>query len=306
VYAAPGGSPLSHQPSYDEAMTDGPSEHPGFAIRDVRVPSLLYGTAWKEEATESLVFGALTAGFRGIDTANQRKHYDEVGVGRGISRALEAGIRRDALFIQTKFTHRDGQDHRLPYDPAAPVAEQVAQSFASSLDHLGVGYLDSLVLHGPSQRDGLAPADREAWRAIEAIAGDGGARLIGVSNVTDRQLIELVELARVPPAFVQNRCYASRGWDRAVRRLCTERGIVYQGFSLLTANRDVVAHHAVRRIAARHGRSPAQVILRFARQVGMLPLTGTTSPRHMRDDLAVDEFALAATEVSAIEAAGGG
>jgi diketogulonate reductase-like aldo/keto reductase len=287
-------------------MTDAPSEHPGFTIRDVRVPSLLYGTAWKEEATESLVFGALTAGFRGIDTANQRKHYDEVGVGRGIARALEAGIRRDALFIQTKFTHRSGQGHRLPYDPAAPVAEQVAQSFASSLDHLDVAYLDSLVLHGPSLRDGLAPADREAWRAMEAIAGAGGTRLIGVSNVTDRQLIELVELARVPPAFVQNRCYASRGWDRAVRQLCAERGMVYQGFSLLTANRDIVAHHRIRAIAARHGRTPAQVIFRFARQLGMLALTGTTSPRHMRDDLAVDEFALTAAELAAIETAGEG
>ena len=288
-------------------MTDGTSEHPGFAIRDVRVPSLLYGTAWKEEATESLVFGALTAGFRGIDTANQRKHYFEEGVGRALAGAFADGaVRREELFLQTKFTHRDGQDHRLPYDPAAPVAEQVAQSFASSLDHLDVGYLDSLVLHGPSQRDGLAPADREAWRALEAIAGDGGARLIGISNVTDRQLIELVELARVPPAFVQNRCYANRGWDRAVRRLCAERGIVYQGFSLLTANRDVVAHRVVREIAARHGRSPAQVLLRFACQLGMLPLTGTTSPRHMRDDLAIDEFALTAAELAAIETAGEG
>jgi diketogulonate reductase-like aldo/keto reductase len=286
-------------------MTNGSSEHTGDRlIRGVRVPGLLYGTAWKEEATESLVFGALTTGFRGLDTANQRKHYHEAGVGRGLARALQGGIRRDELFLQTKFTHLAGQDHRLPYDAAAPVGEQVAQSFARSLAHLGVDHLDSLVLHGPSLRDRLAPADREAWRAMEAIAEVGGAALLGISNVTAEQVRELVGFARVAPAFVQNRCYAERGWDRAIRALCAEHGIVYQAFSLLTANRDVVAHRAVRAIAARHGRTPAQVVFRFARQVGMLPLTGTTRLEHMRDDLATGDFALTDDEVATIEAAG--
>jgi diketogulonate reductase-like aldo/keto reductase len=280
-------------------MSDRPAE-----IRGVRVPGLLYGTAWKEDATESLVAGALAAGFRGIDTANQRKHYDEAGVGRGIARALRSGISRDELFVQTKFTHLGGQDHRLPYDAAAPVADQVAQSFASSLEHLGLDRIDSLVLHGPSQRDGLGAADREAWRAIEALAAAGRVALIGISNATVHQVRELVELARVAPAFVQNRCYAERGWDRAVRALCAEHGIVYQAFSLLTANRDVLAHRGVRAIAARHGATPAQVVFRFARQVGMLPLTGTSSPQHMREDLAIDRFELDAGEVAAIDAAG--
>src|SRR5205085_2665286 len=172
--------------------------------------------------------GALAAGYGGIDAANQGKHYDEAGVGRAIARAQGTGIRRDELFVQTKFTHLGGQDHRLPYDAAAPVAEQVAQSFASSLAHLGVTHVDSLVLHGPSLRDRLAPADREAWRAIEAIAASGKARLIGISNVSAAQIRELVGFARIAPAFVQNRCYAVHGWDRAIRALCTEHGVVYQ------------------------------------------------------------------------------
>lgn len=273
-------------------------------LRGFRIPGILYGTAWKEEATESLVHGALTTGFRGIDTANQRKHYDEAGVGRAIQRALGAGIARDELFLQTKFTHLGGQDHRLPYDAAAPVRDQVAQSFASSLAHLGVDRIDSLVLHGPSQRDGLAPDDREAWRAIEALAEAGRVALLGISNVTAQQVRDLVELARVAPAFVQNRCYAERGWDRAVRAVCDEHGIVYQAFSLLTANRDVLAHRGVRAIAARHGKTPAQVVFRYARQVGMLPLTGTRSPLHMREDLAIDRFDLAPDEVAVLDAAG--
>jgi diketogulonate reductase-like aldo/keto reductase len=273
-------------------------------VRGIRVPGMLYGTAWKEDATEALALGALTTGFRGIDTANQRKHYDEAAVGRAIARALATGIRRDELFVQTKFTHIDGQDHRLPYDAAAPVADQVAQSFASSLAQLGVDHIDSFVLHGPSQRDGLAPADREAWRAIEQLAERGQAALIGVSNVTARQLREVLELARVAPAFVQNRCYAQRGWDREVRALCAEHGVVYQAFSLLTANRDVLASRPLRAIAARHGKTPAQVVFRFARQAGMLALTGTRSPQHMREDLETGGFTLDAHDLATIDTAG--
>jgi diketogulonate reductase-like aldo/keto reductase len=278
-----------------------------FDLRGIRVPSLLYGTAWKEDATESLVFGALTTGFRGLDTANQRKHYHEAGVGRGIARALASGIARDELFVQTKFTHLGGQDHRLPYDPAAPVGEQVAQSFASSLSHLGTDRIDSLILHGPSLRDALAPADREAWRAMETLAETGQVSLIGISNVTARQLRELIELARVSPAFVQNRCYAERGWDREIRAICDDHGIVYQGFSLLTANRDVAAHPGVRAIANRHGKTIAQVVFRFARQGGMLPLTGTRSSVHMREDLEsleISGFELDDQELAIVDTAG--
>jgi len=261
------------------------------------IPAWLYGTAWKEDATESLVYGALVTGFRGIDTANQRKHYFEEGVGRGLQRALAEGkVRRDELFLQSKFTFRDGQDHRLPYDERAPVAEQVRQSYASSLVHLGIARLDSLVLHGPSQREGLGDADREAWRAMEGL----GVPHLGISNCTARQLEELIAFAHVRPTFVQNRCYAIRGWDRDVRAVCTYHGVAYQAFSLLTANRDVVAGQAVRALVVRHGKTREQVVFRFAQQLGMLPLTGTSSPAHMREDLAIASFTLAPDELTSL------
>ena len=99
------------------------------------VPEFLYGTAWKEDRTAALTEQALRAGFRGIDTANQRRHYVEAGVGEALAAASRAGsVTRADVFLQTKFTYRGGQDHRLPYDPAAPVATQVAQSMASSLE----------------------------------------------------------------------------------------------------------------------------------------------------------------------------
>jgi diketogulonate reductase-like aldo/keto reductase len=268
----------------------------------VRVPRFLYGTAWKEERTRRLTELALGQGFRGIDTANQRRHYHEAAVGQAIAAALAAGlVARNDLFLQTKFTFRAGQDHRLPYDPKAPIRQQVEQSFARSLEHLGTSTLDSYLLHGPTQRSGLAAADWEAWRALEALHDRGRARLLGVSNFTLEQLQRLCDQARVPPRFVQNRCYASRGWDRAIRAFCGARGMVYQGFSLLTANRAVLAHPKVVRIARRHGRSVAQVVFRFALDVGMVPLTGTTDAGHMREDLDVFAFRLEPEEAERIE-----
>lgn len=275
-------------------------------VDGVRVPRFVYGTAWKEDRTEALAALALRQGFRGIDTANQRKHYHEAGAGRAIASAITTGLASRAdLFVQTKFTHRAGQDHRLPYDPAAPIAEQVRQSFDSSLAHLGVEAVDSYVLHGPSRRDGLGAADWEAWRAMEQLHAAGRARLLGVSNVTLDQLRAFCDEAKVRPRFVQNRCYAARGWDRRVRAFCSAEGLIYQGFSLLTANRDVLTHPDVLGVAARYGRTPAQVVFRFALEVGMLPLTGTTDPAHMRDDLAALTFRLEPDEVRLIEAIAG-
>lgn len=266
------------------------------------IPTFLYGTAWKEDATRPLTLLALEQGFRGIDTANQRRHYHEAGVGEAIAAAVERGlVTREQLFLQTKFTFRRGQDHRLPYDEAAPVATQVEQSFARSLVHLGVDAIDSYVLHGPTRSAGLADDDWAAWRAMEAIHDGGRARVLGVSNVSAQQLQLLLDGARVRPTYVQNRCYASRGWDREVRKICTLHKITYQGFSLLTANVDVLARRELVALAKKYGRTPAQVVFRFCLDVGMLPLTGTTRAAHMREDLDVVNFQLTADEVAAIE-----
>lgn len=271
-------------------------------LSGVRVPPLLYGTAWKESETRRLTELAVRQGFRGIDTANQRKHYDEAAVGQAISAVIAAGlVAREDLFLQTKFTFRAGQDHRLPYDPAAPVSTQVEQSFASSLKHLGTEFIDSYVLHGPTQRVGLGAADWAAWRAMEDIHDSGRARLLGVSNVSLEQLQALCQEARVRPSFVQNRCYASRDWDRRIREFCDSNELIYQGFSLLTANRDVMARPELAAIAERYGRSVSQIVFRFAFDVGMLPLTGTTDAQHMRADLDVCDFCLTPEEVQRIE-----
>ncbi len=270
------------------------------------VPDFFYGTAWKEERTPALTELALRMGFRAIDTANQRRHYFEAGVGQGLAAAYRAAvvIRAD-LFLQTKFTYRPGQDHRLPYDPAASFSVQVAQSMASSLEHLGTDYVDGYVLHGPASGYGWTITDAEVWEAMRAERDAGRTRLLGVSNVSLRHLEQMVEVHAEGPAFVQNRCFAHLGWDREVRSFCRERKIIYQGFSLLTANPEVLRHTLILGLAADANATPAQVVFAFARQVGMVAMTGTSNAEHMQQDLASRDLTLSPDAVRAIEALSG-
>ena len=265
-------------------------------------PDFLYGTAWKEERTAALTELAIRTGFRGIDTANQRRHYHEAGVGKGLAAVYRAGlVTRADLFLQTKFTYQAGQDHRLPYDPAASLSVQVAQSLASSLEHLRTTSVDSFVLHGPASRYDWTDDDARVWTAMIAERDAGRTRLLGVSNVGLSHLKQMAALRVEMPAFVQNRCYARLGWDREIRSFCRDHNIVYQGFSLLTANVDVLHHPAVAALAAHAGATPAQIVFAFARAAGMLPLTGTSSADHMKLDLASRELTLSPQAVQEIE-----
>ncbi len=270
------------------------------------VPDFIYGTAWKEDRTAALTELALRMGFRGIDTANQRRHYFEAGVGQGLAAAYRAGlVTRDDLFLQTKFTYQPGQDHRLPYDPAAPLSTQVAQSMASSLDHLGTSYVDSYVLHGPASNHDWTDADAEVWEAMRKERDASRTRLLGVSNVSLRHLQQMAAARAELPAFVQNRCYARLGWDRAVRSFCREHKITYQGFSLLTANQEVLQHPLIASLGASANDTSAQIVFSFARAIGILPLTGTSDAEHMKQDLAARDLTLPPDAVHAIESLAG-
>ena len=228
-------------------------------------------------------------------------------MGQGLAAAYRAGIvTRAELFLQTKYTYQPGQDHRLPYDPDADLATQVAQSMASSLEHLDTDHVDSYVLHGPASGHGWTEYDAEVWGAMARERDAGRTRLLGVSNVSLRHLQQMVATGAEIPAFVQNRCFA-------VARLGSRRA------GLLRAAPDrlpglLAAHRQPGRAASpagdRHRRprsqaTPAQVVFRFALAVGMLPLTGTSSPEHMKQDLAARALALSADEVRAIESLAG-
>jgi diketogulonate reductase-like aldo/keto reductase len=268
-------------------------------------PTFVYGTAWKKDATTQLVQTAVKAGFNAIDTANQPKHYSEWLVGEALEALAREGISRDSLFLQTKFTPLDGHDNRVPYDPQVDLKSQVRQSFERSLQHLKTDHVDSYLLHGPYSYPGLGDSDWEVWSAIEELYRSGRTGMIGVSNVNYLQLAALVERSTIKPMVVQNRCFANRGWDREVREICVENGIMYQGFSLLTANVPILHHAAVKSMAQKLGVEPMQVIFRFAMQVGMVPLTGTTNEQHMRQDLGVYRIMLSDEEVGLIESIAG-
>ncbi|MEY4543806.1 MAG: hypothetical protein RL685_1 [Pseudomonadota bacterium] len=267
------------------------------SVQGVHLPRLLYGTAWKKERTADLVAVALELGFRGLDTACQPKHYDEPGVGAGVARALAGGLRREQLYLQTKFTPLSGQDpKRVPYDVKASLSEQVRQSCEASLGNLRTTYLDALVLHSP-----LSPLERllEVWRALERLVEQGLVRELGLSNCYElRQFEALFGAARVKPGVLQNRFHAETGYDRELRAFCARQGIIYQSFWTLSANPELLARPELRALAMRNGVTPAQLFFRALTQLGIVPLTGTTSEEHMRQDLAIFDFELGAAELN--------
>lgn len=265
----------------------------------VRMPRIIYGTAWKKEVTAVLVEQAIGLGFRGIDTACQPKHYNEAGVGDGVAACLHRGLDRSELYLQSKFTSISGQDPaRVPYDSNASLSEQVAQSFQASLKNLQTDYLDCLVLHSP-----LANPQRtmEVWQAMEQIFHSGGVKQLGISNCYDPLQFKLLhQNATIKPAVIQNRFYAQTGYDRAIRAFCREHRIIYQSFWTLSANPNVLADATLHTLAEKYRRSNAQIFFRYLSHIGIIPLTGTTSESHMREDLAIFDFELTADECDAV------
>jgi diketogulonate reductase-like aldo/keto reductase len=268
---------------------------------NVRTPRIIYGTAWKKSETAHWVGKAIRQGFRGIDTACQPKHYDEAGVGAGVARSLRGTLARTDLYLQSKFTSVSGQDPmRIPYDPNAPLPEQVAQSFAASLRNLQTAYLDCLVLHSPL----ASPAQTlKVWHAMESLVPGGGVRQLGISNCHGLDQLEaLHDSAHIKPSVVQNRLYAETRYDREIRAFCRDRRIIYQSFWTLTANPHVLEHGTVAGLASKYGRTPAQVLFRYLTQRDVVPLTGTRSETHMLEDLAIFEFELEDRELAVMDA----
>ena len=254
-------------------------------------PPLLYGTAWKKDKTSECVEMALDCGFRGIDTACQPKHYHEAGVGEGLNHAYEKGLRREYLFIQTKFTPLGGQDpQNIPYNPQESIEKQIADSFEVSKENLHTDYIDSLLLHSPLFP---YPNMQRAYKAMEGLYDKGEVLHLGISNCYDLELLKHVyKDARVKPSFVQNRFYADTGYDKELRAWCNQHGISYQGFWTLTANPHILKSEPMRLLTHKYTKTEAQLFYRFLTCKGITPLIGSTSKRHLEEDMAIFDFEL--------------
>ncbi len=262
------------------------------------MPPILYGTAWKKERTAALVRQALEAGFRGIDTACQPRHYHEAGVGEAVR---ACGIPRSELYLQTKFTPAEGQDaDTIPYDPATPLPQQVADSFKVSQRNLQTDYVDALVLHSPlfPFKDLLL-----VWRAMEEIVQNGGALRIGISNCYDLKLLQRLHAeAQIKPSIVQNRFYAQSDYDMQLRAWCREEGIAYQSFWSLTANPHLLGSDTIMRLAMKYRKTTPQILFAYLISREVTPLSGTTSTAHMQEDLEAPGISLTAQEIEEITA----
>lgn len=250
-------------------------------------PTLKYGTAWKKENTPDLVYNAVKAGFRHIDTACQPKHYNEAGVGEGWTRAAqELGLSRGDISLQTKFTSLNGQDpKRVPYDKNAPLEERVRQSLEKSLENLQTDYIDSLVMHG---MENTWEDNFVVWRVFESFVDEGRVRQIGISNFYDADAVKyLFENARIKPAVVQNRFYRDSGYDTEIRSFCREHGIEYQSFWTLGANRHFLSNAKVAEFCQEKKLTPETFMYAFVMALGITPLDGTTNRDHMAEDISL-------------------
>jgi diketogulonate reductase-like aldo/keto reductase len=251
---------------------------------------IIYGTAWKKQDTTKLVVKAVLSGFKAIDTACQPKHYREDLVGEALQELQQKhGIKREDLFLQTKYTPVGGHDitKTLPYDPHDGISEQVKSSFQKSLSNLRTTYLDSYLLHSP-----LDSFERtlEAWRVLIALQEEGKVRNIGLSNVYDISLLKALGAER-QVQVVQNRWHEGNLWDRDVCRYCRENGIQYQSFWTLSGSPRLLAHPALLAIVSDARCTVPQGLFRIVQLEGITPLSGTTNEHHMKEDVAAENIA---------------
>jgi len=250
---------------------------------------IIYGTAWKQEKTAALVISAVLEGFRAIDTACQPKHYREDLVGEALQAlSAEHGIRREDLFIQTKYTPIGGQDIRkpIPYNANDPISKQIKSSFQKSLVNLKTTYIDSYLLHSPLR---TVEHTLDAWRAMMTLQDEGKVRMIGVSNTYDINILHALNCER-KVQVVQNRWYEGNGWDRQILNYCKEHEIQYQSFWTLSGSPSLLSHPSLLALSQASGSTPAQAVFKLAQLESVIPLSGTTDKAHMQQDLAVQNI----------------
>ncbi|MGW8363370.1 aldo/keto reductase [Streptomyces wedmorensis] len=247
----------------------------------VEIPQLGFGVFQvPDDETAAAVTAALETGYRSIDTA--AVYGNETGVGRALA---ASGLPRDELFVTTKLWNADqGYDATL-------------RAFDASLSKLGLDHVDLYLIHWPTPARDLY---RESWRALERLAGEGRVRAAGVSNFQPGHLRRLTEDATLTPAV--NQIELHPGLQQAeLRAFHAEHGIVTEAWSPL-AQGAVLGESAIADLAARHGKSPAQVVLRWHLQLGNVVIPKSVTPARIRENFDVFDFALTHEEMRTVSA----
>ena len=260
-----------------------------FALPDITlnsgysIPVIGLGT-WtlSNDQAEASVYAALETGMRLIDTA--RYYGNEAGVGRGIRRAVENGIvAREEIFVTSKIMPGD-------YDRAA-------RGIDDSLRELGLDYIDLMLIHQPGWND------EAVYRAMEQAVRDGKVRSIGISNYYTPEAVEQVlSFAKIMPAVIQNENHLYYQ-NKALQEYVRQYGIAVESwypFGGRGHTQEHFANETIARIANAHGKTPAQIILRWHIQDGYIAIPGSTNPRHIAENFDVFDFELTDQEMAEI------
>jgi 2,5-diketo-D-gluconate reductase A len=251
-------------------------------LHGARIPQLGLGT-WpvRDGEAERVVAEALALGYRLVDTAHA--YANERGVGKGLR---ASGVPREELFVTTKL---NGDSHG---------ADLARRAFATSLGRLGLDYLDLYLIHWPLPGQDLFV---DAWRSLVALLEEGRVRAIGVSNFKPAHIDRLIAETGVIPDVnqIELNPRVARAGPRAYH---ASHGIVTESWSPLDRAGGLLACPVVTELARRHERRPAQVVLRWHIELGLVTIPKTTSPERLRENLDVFSFALAPDEVEALSA----
>ncbi|MEV7645621.1 aldo/keto reductase [Streptomyces rubiginosohelvolus] len=247
----------------------------------VTIPQLGFGVFQvPDDETTAAVSAALEAGYRSIDTA--AIYGNEVGVGRALA---ASGIPREELFVTTKLWNAD-QGY-----------EATLAAFDASLAKLGLDHVDLYLIHWPTPAHDLYP---ESWRALEKLAADGRIRAAGVSNFQPAHLSRVLETGTLVPAVNQIELHPGLQQSE-LRAFHAEHGIATEAWSPL-AQGALLQEEALVSIAERHGKSPAQVVLRWHLQLGNIVIPKSVTPERIRQNIDVFDFELSAADLDAVAA----
>lgn len=253
------------------------------------MPRLGFGV-WQvpDAEAERAVATALEAGYRSIDTA--AVYGNEGGTGKGLA---ASGVAREELFVTTKLWNGPKQT----WDRDA-----VLRAFDDSLGKLGLDHVDLYLIHWPRpMREDFV----SIWRTFEEIAASGRAKAVGVSNFRPADLERIARESALVPAVNQIELHPLFP-QAELRAVHAERGIATEAWSPLGQGKELLTVPAVTGIAAKHGRSAAQVVLRWHLQLGNVVIPKSVTPSRIRENLDVFGFELDAADMAALDALGAG